>query len=99
MHIRTLFFIAALCLTIAARENPFFPVSNSHIPNYSTNKPSKLQPFESLSIEMPDTVRILKSVTLTYENLDGSIMTKKIPVNKAIDWHNRILIAQVKKKR
>lgn len=84
-------------MALAARENPFFPVAGSDLPNYSTNQVKKPKPFQSIEIEVPDSVRILKSVTLTCENLDGSVTKKEIPINKSIDWHNKIVISQQKK--
>ncbi len=94
MQIRFLSFLFVLLLPLFARENPFFPVGNATVPNYSTNKIEKQQPFESLRVKLPDSVRILKSISLTCENLDGSITTKEIPVNKAIDWHDTIVISK-----
>ena len=97
VHIRALLFISILFLPLFARENPFFPVSGSSVPNYSTNQVEKPKPFRSVSIKLPGSVRILKSVTLTCENLDGSISTKEIPINKAIDWHDSIVISEQKR--
>ena len=97
MHRRALLFIAVLALPLFARENPFFPVSGSTIPNYSTNQIEKPKPFRSVRIKLPDSVRILKSVTLTCENIDGSISKKEIPINRAVDWHDTIVIYEQKK--
>ena len=97
MHRQALLFIAVLALPLFARENPFFPVSGSSVPNYSTNQVEKPKPFRSVSIKLPGSVRILKSVTLTCENLDGSISTKEIPINRAIDWHDNIVISEQKR--
>ncbi len=97
MHRRLLLLIAVLALPLLARENPFFPVNGSTIPNYSTNQIEKPKPFRSVSVKLPDSVRILKSVTLTCENLDGSISKKEIPINKAIDWHDTIVISEQKR--
>ena len=96
MHRRALLFIAVLVLPLFSRENPFFPVSSSTIPNYSTNQIEKPKPFRSIRIKLPDSVRILKSVTLTCENLDGSITKKEIPINRAVDWHDTIVITEQK---
>lgn len=97
VHRRVLLFITILALPLFARENPFFPVSGSTIPNYSTNRIEKPKPFRSVSVKLPDSVRILKSVTLTCENLDGSITKKEISINKAVDWHDTIVIYEKKK--
>lgn len=97
MNIRAILFISILFLPLLSRENPFFPVSGSTIPNYSTNQIEKPKPFDSIKVKLPDSVRILKSVTLKCENLDGSITQKEIPINKAVDWHNKIIISQESK--
>ena len=94
VYLRPLFFISVMLLPLFARENPFFPVNGSTVPNYSTNQIEKPENFQSVRVKLPDTVRILKSVTLTCENLDGSISTKEIPINKAIDWHESIVISK-----
>ena len=83
-----------LFVSLAARENPFFPANSSSGLQYTTNEIEKIPPFRSVSIKLPSSVRILKSVTLTCENLDGSIMTKEIPINKTVDWHNSIVVMQ-----
>ena len=94
---RTVLLTTLLLVSLDARENPFFPAKGSETPNYSTNRVEKPQPFDRLVIRLPDTARILKSVTLTCENLDGSLTTKEIPVDKAIDWHDRIVVIPQKK--
>ena len=94
MRMRVLYYISILLLPLFARENPFFPVNSTLVPNYSTNEVKRPKPFQNVRIQLPDTVRILKSVTLTCENLDGSISTKEIPVNKAIDWHEALVVTK-----
>ncbi len=83
-----------LTLVAQARENPFFPVDDASIPEYTTNHVHKAEPFRSASIKLPDSARILQSITLTYKNIDGSIATKKINVNKSVDWHRPIIVTQ-----
>ncbi|SFV59767.1 FIG00638667: hypothetical protein [hydrothermal vent metagenome] len=88
------FFVLVLYTALFARENPFFPASKVPTPNYSTNSVKQVEPFKNTEITLPDSVRILKSVTLTCENIDGSITKKEIHIDKSIDWHNKIIIAQ-----
>lgn len=84
----------SLLVSLAARENPFFPANSSSELKYTTNEIERIPPFNSVNIKLPSSVRILKSVTLTCENLDGSILTKEIPIDKSIDWHNTIVVMQ-----
>lgn len=104
VRIVTLFIFIAISLT--ARENPFFPPKDIKSPSYTTNHITKTPPFLSKSFRLPSSARILKSITITYENLDGSISSKEIPINKAVDWHKEMELSykranrfQSKKKR
>ncbi len=94
LYRRILFFLIFLTLTSDARENPFFPSEENPVPSYSTNKIQKPQTFRSLSIKLPDSVRILESVTLKCKNIDGLITTKTIPIHKSVDWHQPVIITQ-----
>ncbi len=78
---------------LSARENPFFAVSPSS-QKVTSNIPDSTPPLGSVSYTLPDQARILKEVTLTYQNIDGSIETKKFDLDKAIDWHKPIILTQ-----
>ncbi|NPA54826.1 MAG: AMIN domain-containing protein [Epsilonproteobacteria bacterium] len=82
-----------LLITILfARDNPFAPV----VINKNTHK---LKPtyFQQKQIILPSDARILKDVTFRYQTLTGSIKTSTFHINKAIDWHNPILIKSLYK--
>ncbi len=50
--------------------------------------------LQTESIQLPSNARELKSVTLKYQNIDGSIDTRELLIDKTIDWHYPIRITQ-----
>lgn len=90
---KLLFIISIFCLSLYARENPFFNTESEAMPVTSNEKVS-LSPLKQASISLPSTARVLESVTIKYKNLDGSQQTKNISLNNAIDWHLPLFISQ-----
>lgn len=90
----------SLCLsllllsTLAARENPFFPVDESKKQKVTSNIPDTRPKMGTISYTFPDQARILKEVTFTIQNLDGSFEEKKVPIDQSIDWHRAITLSQ-----
>lgn len=84
-----------LISSIFARENPFFPaLENKNLPitnNRTENKP----PLTSMTYNFPDQSRILKEVTFTFQNLDGSLETRKLEIDQSIDWRSPLILSQV----
>ena len=91
---KVVIYLFLLLASLYARENPFFPIDNSTMPSYTTNKIEKLQPFEGISLKLPDSARILEKVSITFINLDGSQQTKTITIHKSIDWHHPLHVNQ-----
>ncbi|MCX2716235.1 AMIN domain-containing protein [Helicobacter sp. MIT 21-1697] len=83
-----------LCVnTLGARENPFKSVITPKLEEHQA--PSIHQdPLSSVEFVLPSTARVLKSVQVTYQNLDGSIESKTIQLDESVDWHYPLLIAQ-----
>jgi len=90
------FFIcfALLFLSLEARENPFFPVDSSQDIPVTTNQVENLPPLKRASIELPSTARVVEEIIVRYKNLDGSIATKSIELEHAVDWHLPLFISQ-----
>lgn len=84
-----------LCLSciLWARENPFESVIT---PKAEAHKPPNIyqDPLSKVEFVLPSTARVLKSVQITYQNLDGSIENKIIQLDEGIDWHYPLLISQ-----
>lgn len=88
-----LFFL--LLLSLQARENPFFASKGEQDILYTSNKKKFIpSPLNKINIALPNQARIIQNVLITYKNLDGSIETKNVTVEKSIDWHRAITIAQ-----
>jgi len=77
-----------------ARQNPFKPVVDETVIPVSANKIEKVPDFKELRISLPNDARVLKSVTISYQSVDGSIQKKSIRVNRSIDWHKPIVVTQ-----
>jgi len=85
--------ILFLYLSVSARENPFFNTNEVNMP-ITSNQEIVLEPLKRASISLPSTAREIKSVTIKYKNLDGSISTKNLLLNNSVDWHLPLFISQ-----
>ncbi len=77
---------------LIGRENPFFPTSDTR--NVTSNVPDTKPLLDTISYHLPDRARLLKEVTLTFQNLDGTMESRTIEVDRSIDWHRTLLISQ-----
>lgn len=88
--------LGLLCVLVLAnlhaRENPFEPVIQPKEDSF-IQKNAK-DPFKDLDFKLPSTARILKSITITYQNIDSTIGTKTILIDESIDWHYPLLLTQ-----
>ncbi|WP_321779425.1 AMIN domain-containing protein [Sulfurimonas sp.] len=92
--IKVLFVSSLLLLSLEARENPFFPPKGEKDMTYTSNTVKSLSPLKRSSITLPSSARIIKKVTIEYENLDASIQTRSITLNNSVDWHLPVFISQ-----
>ncbi|MDD2384186.1 MAG: AMIN domain-containing protein [Sulfurospirillaceae bacterium] len=82
-----------LCVAcISARENPFEMTESSTIVGKTTQIEGSRTNFESATLKLPSSARILKSVSITFQNLDGSISEEIQSIDKDIDWHHSLII-------
>ena len=81
-----------LCVSLIARENPFKAVSTPSTIGKATYKKDTIKNFNSVKVQLPSSARILKSIELHFQNLDGSIESKKIDVDQKIDWHDELIV-------
>lgn len=89
----TLFVLLAIDFALA-RENPFEPMSRPQEDTFKS--PNAKNYFKEFDFKLPSTARILKTVTITYQNIDGSTETKTLNIDEGIDWHFPILLSQRK---
>jgi len=82
-------------ITLSARENPFKAVNTTNTMGKATYKKDARENFSNQKVKLPSTARILKKVELSFQNLDGSIETKSVEVDKKIDWHDELILKKV----
>lgn len=91
---KKLFFLSVLLFSqIIARENPFEAITQPNIDTH-IDEDIKEKIFQDFDFKLPSTARILKSVKIVYQNIDGSIEEQELPVDKSIDWHYPLTISQ-----
>jgi len=83
-----------LLLNISARENPFFPTEGEVDIPITSNSDTSRPPLKRATITLPPEARVIKNVTISYKNLDGSIEKRAIELDHSIDWHLPIFISQ-----
>ena len=93
---RSLYLSLFLFTSLMGRENPFFAIDESKVQKVTSNIPDTKPPLGTVSYSLPNQARILKEITFSVQNLDGSIETHKMQVDQSIDWHKSLLISQGK---
>lgn len=91
---RSLFLSLILLTPLLSRENPFFALDPSKSQKLTSNTIETKPPMGIVNYTLPDQARILKEVTFTIQNLDGSIENRKIVIDQSIDWHRKITLSQ-----
>lgn len=91
------FFLSALLVTVLlGRDNPFFSTDeNAELP-LSNNKTATKPLLTSVSYHFPDHARVLKEATFTFQNVDGSIETRRIEIDQSIDWHTPLVLSHAR---
>ncbi len=91
---KILLLLTLLLSLSAARENPFFPAEGIKVLDVTSNKTANFDPLKRAAITLPDSARVLKEVTIRYQNLDGSIDSRILSLENSVDWHLPIFISQ-----
>jgi hypothetical protein len=85
---------AVLSCALMARENPFFSTAESATMPISSNQVTHQPPLTSMTYNFPDQARALKEATFTFQNVDGSLETRKLQIDQSIDWHKPLVLSQ-----
>ncbi|WP_456453115.1 AMIN domain-containing protein [Hydrogenimonas sp.] len=91
---RHLLFAALLLMPLLARENPFKPLIDETVLPVTSNKVEKAPPFEEVKVQLPVDARVLTSVAIYYQSIDGSIKKEIVAIDRSVDWHKPIVISQ-----
>lgn len=89
----SLFLSMVLLTSLSGRENPFFALDPSKS-KVSSNIVEAKEPLNAINYHLPAEARVLKEVTFTVQNLDGSVESKTLSVEKGLDWHRPLTIYQ-----
>lgn len=81
------------CAALIARQDPFEPSITPKDGSHNQKEP-KREILQSIDIALPSTARVLQKVSITYQNIDGTIATKEININQGIDWHYPLELVQ-----
>ena len=93
---RLYFLLFLMVISLFGRDNPFFSADPSKKQVTTSNRVKELKPFSTQQLSVPNSARAIKAVTITYQNLDGSIEDEQLELNNAIDWHQAFIISQKK---
>lgn len=85
-------------ISLIARENPFIESNSSKDIGQATLIKDTRENFSEITTQLPSSARILNQLTLSYQNLDGSIESKSIEVDKKIDWHDELILKRINDK-
>ncbi len=91
--------IILLGVSLLARENPFEPVKSPSKMGKAIYKKDTIDKFDSAYIELPSSARILKSVEFHFQNLNGSMQSKSINIDKRIDWQDKLVVQKLLDKK
>ncbi|KAA8891903.1 AMIN domain-containing protein [Helicobacter pylori] len=85
--------LVAVLSVLLARDNPFEPEINSK--NLQGGFSGIYDDYlKEIHVDLPTSARILKKITLTYQDIDGSIHSKVVGIDKSIDWHYPLKLSQ-----
>lgn len=60
----------------------------------TSNKVAHEPQLTSMTYNFPDQARVLKEATFTFQNVDGSLETRKLEIHQSIDWRNPLVLTQ-----
>lgn len=82
-----------------ARENPFAVAMDPSLVGRTTQIKEERVEFNSTKITLPSSARILKSASVTFQNIDGSISEEIVGIEQDVDWHHPLILSTQKPQR
>ncbi|WP_263833395.1 AMIN domain-containing protein [Sulfurospirillum oryzae] len=86
----------SLAVMSVARENPFETSMSPQSVGQTTQIKDERADFTSTTLSLPSSARILKSASVTFQNLDGSISEEIVAIDKNVDWHLPLILSSQK---
>ena len=96
MHKILWLFLSFAVVMVEARENPFEITMSPDVVGKTTQIKDERSDFNSTVLNFPSSARILKTITLTYQNIDGSISEDIAVIDQNVDWHSPLLLSSQK---
>ncbi len=90
---KKLLLLCVISCALFSRDDPFSPAITPKEGLHFQKEPPK-EIMRDVTIQLPSTARALKSITITYQNIDGTTNTKEVPINQSIDWHYPLEFSQ-----
>ena len=91
---KILWLFLSLAVILEARENPFETSMSPQTVGKTTQIKDELTDFKSTTLTLPSSARILKSASVTFQNLDGSISEEIVAIDQNVDWHLPLTLSQ-----
>lgn len=91
LKINFFIFFVLFAILLNAKDNPFD--NNMEKKNLEF---AQFSPFQRQDFNFDSNARILKNITITYINLDGSEQQMTLDINKSIDWHDNFAFIKSK---
>lgn len=83
-----------LVTSLFSRENPFFSLSEGATLPVSSEINDHKPALTSMTYNFPNNSRLLKDVSFTLQNVDGSFETRKLEIDQSIDWRSPLILSQ-----
>lgn len=93
---KILWLFLSLAVIIEARENPFETGMSPQAVGKTTQIKDERTNFTSTTLILPSSARILKSASVTFQNLDGSISEEIVAIEQDVDWHLPLILSSQK---
>lgn len=90
---KVLWSFLVIAVMIEARENPFESSLSPENVGQTTQIKDERTDFSTTKITLPSSARILKSATVTFQNLDGSISEEVVAIEQNVDWHLPLILS------
>lgn len=90
----SLFLSLLLLSPLFGRENPFFASDEAKKQKVTSNISDARPQMGTVNYTFADQARVLKEITFTIQNLDGSIEERKVQIDQSIDWHRALTLSQ-----
>ncbi|MBP1681189.1 MAG: family periplasmic protein [Proteobacteria bacterium] len=93
---KILWLFLSLAVILEARENPFETGMSPQTVGKTTQIKDERTDFVNTTITLPSSARILKSASVTFQNLDGSLSEEIVAIEQNVDWHLPLILSSQK---